>query len=467
EEEGLRRSFGLMEKKHGGSELKRELRRLVGLVTEEGDNERAYPVDIFDKIARVLSDLRDFKFGLVKLSSFGRADEAPAVPLAPEHFLCPISSEIMRDPVMLATGQTYDRPFIQAWFDADHRTCPKTQQVLPNLILTPNYLVRSMIEQWCETRGLDYPRSQEPPCGGGAAGIMAPHEVKYVVLLLDKLSGQFQSQQREAAKELRVLTKKKQSHRVFLGEARTISIITPLLLSQDAETQEHIVTTMFNLSIHEPNKTLIAMEGAIDPIVRVLSDGATAAARENAAATLFSLSAVDDNKERIGASGAIPALVDLLRDGKSAGGRKDAASALYNLCLRHDNRATTVRTGVVPALMGFVANHTDAMCDPALAILSLLSAHHEGVEAIAAAATDYVPVLMAFVKAGSRHNTENAVVIVVALCAHDPSILTVLKSNAEYTQALVSLSVTGSSRCRRKAMLLIERMNKQTRSATI
>ncbi|GLJ18578.1 hypothetical protein SUGI_0330720 [Cryptomeria japonica] len=463
-----------MEKRNGGAELKKELRRLVGLVIQEEEgNGGLITVEVFDKIGALLKDLRELKFGRaaeLRRSDFvGRVEEVSAcsdsLPVPPDYFLCPISSDIMRDPVMLATGQTYDRPYIQAWLDADHRTCPKTQQVLPNLILTPNYLVRSMIEQWCETHGIDYPHSKEPP--GGAPGLMAPHEVKYVSLLLDKLAGKFQSQQREAAKELRVLTKKKQSHRVFLGDPRTISIMTPLLLSPDAETQEHIVTTFFNLSIHEPNKTLIAQQGAIQPIVQVLCCGATAAARENAAATLFSLSAVDENKATIGESGAIPALVDLLRDGKSAGGRKDAASALYNLCLRHENKATTVRTGVVSVLMGLIADPNDAMRDPALAILSLLSSHHDGVHAISAATPDHVAVLMEFVKGGSRHNMENAIVIIVALCSNDPSILTALKSSNDYTQALVSLSVTGSSRARRKATVLMERINNQIRSATI
>ncbi|KAH9324054.1 hypothetical protein KI387_004232, partial [Taxus chinensis] len=80
-----------------------------GIMTEEFDNERSNPVEIFGKIARVLGDLRDFKFGQVKRSSFGGAGEAPtaldSVALVLEHFLCPISSEIMRDTIMLATSQ--------------------------------------------------------------------------------------------------------------------------------------------------------------------------------------------------------------------------------------------------------------------------------------------------------------------------------------------------------------------------
>lgn len=417
------------------------------MVTERDD----CAVEDFDRISSVLHALKHTKFG--------KGDD-----VVPEHFLCPISSEIMRDPVMLATGQTYDRPYIQAWFDADHHTCPKTQQVLPARSLTPNYLVRSMIEQWCDTHEANHPtRSSDKELAN--AGIM-PQEAKYLSILLDKLQGNFQSQQREAARELRVLTKKKHSHRVFLGEPHTVAVLKPLLQSPDAETQEHVVTTFFNLSIYEANKKLIANEGAIEYIVEVLSNSASDAARENAAATLFSLSAVDENKTLIGASGAIPALVDLLRTGKTAGGKKDAASALFNLCLHNDNKATTVRTGIVPVLMRLIADDTEGMCDAALAILSLLSGHEEGVKAILDD-PGLLSLLMGFVKGSSRHNTENAVVVIVALCKHEVSLLTELRLNHEYTQALVALSHTGSSRAKRKATFLVQQINKQIRSVTI
>ncbi|PKA60819.1 U-box domain-containing protein 15 [Apostasia shenzhenica] len=44
--------------------------------------------------------------------------------LIPNDFLCPISLGIMTDPVITATGQTYERSSIQKWLDAGHRNCP-------------------------------------------------------------------------------------------------------------------------------------------------------------------------------------------------------------------------------------------------------------------------------------------------------------------------------------------------------
>eukprot|EP00250_Pteridium_aquilinum_P014820 c22220_g6_i1 orf=1-1044(-) len=70
-------------------------------------------------------------------------------PIMPDDFRCPISLELMKDPVIVGTGQTYERVCIQRWLDAGNRTCPKTQQTLPHLILTPNYVLKSLIAQWC------------------------------------------------------------------------------------------------------------------------------------------------------------------------------------------------------------------------------------------------------------------------------------------------------------------------------
>lgn len=50
--------------------------------------------------------------------------------LNPEDFRCPISLELMIDPVTVSTGQTYDRASIQKWLSAGNFICPKTGERL-------------------------------------------------------------------------------------------------------------------------------------------------------------------------------------------------------------------------------------------------------------------------------------------------------------------------------------------------
>ncbi|KAL6552024.1 hypothetical protein OROGR_008178 [Orobanche gracilis] len=67
----------------------------------------------------------------------------------PIHFKCPISLDLMKDPVTLSTGITYDRESIEKWIDAGNITCPVTNQALRNLDDIPNHSIRKMIQDWC------------------------------------------------------------------------------------------------------------------------------------------------------------------------------------------------------------------------------------------------------------------------------------------------------------------------------
>lgn len=45
----------------------------------------------------------------------------------PDIFVCPISRDVMHDPVVLIeTGQIYDRESINGWFERGCFTCPMT-----------------------------------------------------------------------------------------------------------------------------------------------------------------------------------------------------------------------------------------------------------------------------------------------------------------------------------------------------
>ncbi|KAF9680797.1 hypothetical protein SADUNF_Sadunf06G0158800 [Salix dunnii] len=68
----------------------------------------------------------------------------------PSFFLCPISLQIMRDPVIVPTGITYDRESIEKWlFSGKNDTCPVTKQVISGCEVTPNHTLRRLIQSWC------------------------------------------------------------------------------------------------------------------------------------------------------------------------------------------------------------------------------------------------------------------------------------------------------------------------------
>ncbi|XP_027330609.1 U-box domain-containing protein 4-like isoform X2 [Abrus precatorius] len=74
--------------------------------------------------------------------------------LVPADFCCPLSLELMTDPVIVASGQTYERTFIKKWIDLGLTVCPKTRQTLAHTNLIPNYTVKALIANWCETNNV-------------------------------------------------------------------------------------------------------------------------------------------------------------------------------------------------------------------------------------------------------------------------------------------------------------------------
>lgn len=81
----------------------------------------------------------------------------------PAHFLCPISLDLMKDPVTLPSGITYDRENIERWIESGDRTCPVTNQALGSFEQIPNHAIRRMIQDWCvQHRSLGIERIPTP-----------------------------------------------------------------------------------------------------------------------------------------------------------------------------------------------------------------------------------------------------------------------------------------------------------------
>ncbi|KAL3642735.1 hypothetical protein CASFOL_013550 [Castilleja foliolosa] len=76
----------------------------------------------------------------------------------PPYYLCPISLEIMKDPVTTVTGITYDRDSIERWiFTQKNTTCPVTKQPLSDAaeLVTPNIILRRLIQSWCTLHAVE------------------------------------------------------------------------------------------------------------------------------------------------------------------------------------------------------------------------------------------------------------------------------------------------------------------------
>ncbi|KAL8241862.1 hypothetical protein R6Q59_012164 [Mikania micrantha] len=376
--------------------------------------------------------------------------DAPAIPV---DFLCPISLELMRDPVIVSTGQTYERSYIQRWIDCGNTTCPKTQQKLQNITLTPNYVLRSLITQWCINHNMEQPNlitNRRLKRSDGSFRDVS-EDIEAIEILIQNLLSQSIEERRSALTEIRSLSKRSTDNRILLAEAGAIPILVSLLTSEDNFTQENAVTSILNLSIYENNKGLIMLANVIPSVVHLLRVG-TMETRENAAATLFSLSLANENKIIIGASGAIPELVNLLENGSNRG-KKDAATALFNLCIYQGNKGRAVRAGIIPVLLRMLSDSSSCMVDESLTILSILASHQEAKSAIVKAST--IPLLIDLTRTGPARNKENATSILLSLCKRDKDNLDCI-SRLGAVIPLMELAKNGSERAKRKARSLLE-----------
>ncbi|XP_043690446.1 U-box domain-containing protein 3-like [Telopea speciosissima] len=104
-------------------------------------------LDHVDQIVNLVAHIRDW---MGKLEQFGEINGVPV----PPYFRCPLSLELMVDPVIVASGQTYERAFIQKWLDQGLSICPQTRQTLAHSNLIPNYTVKALIANWCEDNNI-------------------------------------------------------------------------------------------------------------------------------------------------------------------------------------------------------------------------------------------------------------------------------------------------------------------------
>ena len=86
----------------------------------------------------------------------------------PEHLLCPISLQLVRDPVTADDNQTYERGHIQKWLASQapgQWTSPLTRQPLASNTLRPNYFARSAVDDFLRRQTML--QEQQAEKGGG------------------------------------------------------------------------------------------------------------------------------------------------------------------------------------------------------------------------------------------------------------------------------------------------------------
>ncbi|KAI3776939.1 hypothetical protein L1987_46731 [Smallanthus sonchifolius] len=326
-------------------------------------------------------------------------------PSPPPEFICPISNDLMTDPVIVSSGQTFERNCVLACISLSFKP-PTLLATVDFTTIIPNLALKSAIINWCRTNSFspipqpldirsaltivqsliktspNYPQirlssclsstSEEsvaagagtgagdscsttpirPFCYSSSSSSEIDNPVEEDEEIICKLRSGLMSDQENAVVSLRKITRTNQDARGKLCTPRLLSALRHLIVSRYSSVQVNGVAALVNLSLQNANKVKIVRSGIVPPLIDVLRGGFPEA-QDHAAGALFSLALDDQNKTAIGVLGALPPLLHALRSG-SERSRHDSALALYHLSLVQSNRSKLVKLGSVQLFLNMV-----------------------------------------------------------------------------------------------------------------
>ncbi|GMH27682.1 hypothetical protein Nepgr_029525 [Nepenthes gracilis] len=442
------------------------------------------------------------------------------MPIPPKELRCPISLQLMYDPVIIASGQTYERVCIEKWFNDGHNTCPKTQQQLAHIFLTPNYCVKGLIASWCEQHGVSIPGgppksldfnfwrlalsdsesaksrsidnsnscqmkgvkvvpleesdATEEVEGNEAEGGLAEEEESEINLfgryenfmnILD--GGEDLRKKCIVVEKMRRLLKDDEEARMFMGAHGFVEALLQFLKSalheRNAVAQEAGAMTLFNLAVNNSrNKEIMLAAGVIPLLEEMISN---ADSHGLAAALYLNLSCLEEAKPIIGSSIAIPFLIMLLPCKTDPQSSLDSLHALFNLCTHPFNISKLLESGIINSLHSLLTGPHDHMSiEKSISILINLASTNAGKDGIISA-PGLISELVAILDNGEPIEQEQAALCFLILCNGDEKCSQmVLQEGA--IPSLLSTSVNGTARGRDTAQKLLMLFREQRRRDT-
>lgn len=417
--------------------------------------------------------------------------------IPPEEFSCPLSSRLMYDPVVIASGETFERVWIQKWFDEGNNTCPKTKKKLDHKFLTPNAAMRDLISKWCIKCGitisdpsvahsLDTSSTSIASFGSFMNDLRIPGDISNMSLgSLDNSSTSDYSVDRFMKPE------KNQSSRNF-----AMTVLEPLsrLGDLDWEFQCKLIEDVKDQFIHNSEAfDSLSSEDLLDPLVKFLSNARDLHnARAQKAGTQLLLEFVSRNRDevhhlgedeislltsfldsavteevlgimlvlsehpkcrsKLAASGALSSCLNIL-DSDIRSFQERAIRILSNLSSLNDVCSTLVSLNCIPKLVPYLSDK--ALARDSLAIFKNLSSNREARSAIVST-TGSIASIAEILETGSPKDQENAVSVLLSLCSESVQYCQVLMAEGDTViPDLVSLSTNGTRKGKAGAMELL------------
>ena len=266
----------------------------------------------------------------------------------PEYFICPISLQIMRDPVTAITGITYDRESIENWLFKGSNTCPVTKQPLPNdSDLTPNHTLRRLIQSWCtENASNGVVRIPTPK---------APLTKSHVVKLVKELW--VPQSQLKTLRRFELLAMENARNRRYLAEAGAVksmfSFLEACFNKQQTVGLEEALSILYHIRVNPTSETrlqLIESDGIMETFTWILrcklNDHSSIKSHALLVLKAMVKTASSHQLERL-KPGFFSSVVGVLREGISHQGINAALQILLDTCPWGRNRMSMIEAGAI------------------------------------------------------------------------------------------------------------------------
>ncbi|XP_021285317.1 U-box domain-containing protein 29-like [Herrania umbratica] len=330
----------------------------------------------------------------------------------PSVFRCPISLDVMKSPVSLCTGVTYDRSSIQHWLESGHDTCPATMQVLPSKDFVPNLTLHRLINLWVQSSTLR-PGSDSPRLLLATSPVISEVQAK---LLMEKIESE--SCVDSLTKVAEFVSCSEENGRSIVRFGDSIEIIASVLRRKCVEIKAlEMAVRILDLILSENgvkerlNKLILESSQENDflsSIVLILQNGSLNPKTE-AIRVLDSIALDSESKRRIAESqNLIYVLVHLLKSNDNEPLNDAVVSFLTNVSITRSIKSQLIQNGAVEIL-------SSSLTEKSLKMLAVLCTCPEGRSAISSDPKCAAGIVERLLKV-SKTATEDAVLVLWSVC---------------------------------------------------
>ncbi|XP_038884569.1 U-box domain-containing protein 44-like [Benincasa hispida] len=286
-----------------------------------------------------------------------------------DSFLCPLTKQVMRDPVTIESGQTFERAAIEMWFKECKESrrrpiCPMTLKELRNTDLNPSIALRNTIEEWTarnEAVQLDMARKSlnlgspeketlgslkyvQHVCQKGLSRHIARNAglIPMIVSLLKSTSRKVQFR---ALETLRIVVQEDNECKDILAEGDTLHTVVKFLRHEHSKEKEEAVALLYELSKSEALcEEIGSVNGAILILVGMSSSKSeNISTVENADRTLENLEKCENNIRQMAEYGRLKPLLTQILEGPPET-KHSMAAHLGELVLNNDVKLFVAQT---------------------------------------------------------------------------------------------------------------------------